>query len=875
MHPFIEYVNPYLGEQLQRLNIDKRFVRGEGRFLYDSEGNRYLDFIASYGALPFGFNPPEIWDAIMSVRESGEPSFIQPSALEAAGALAKRLVEIAPAGLRYVTFTNSGAETVEAGIKLARSATKKFRILSTRNSFHGKTLGALSATGKPSYQKAFGAPVEGFDFIPYGDIEALRDVLTRRGNEYAAFIVEPVQGEGGIIIPPAGYLREAREICREAGVLLIVDEIQTGLGRTGRLFASEEEGVTPDIMLVAKALGGGIVPVGACLATEEVYNEDFALKHSSTFAANTLVCRVGLAVLDILTRDGGAILKNVEEKGQRLKEGLQRLAEEYPHVIREVRGKGLMIGVDFGVTEDTFPGTLLGVMADQEILTPILASYLLNVEKLRVAPTLNGSSVIRIEPSLNVTADECEWALRAFERMLAILGRGNTAGLVSHLIGVPSERVLLSTDRVESVREEKACPSDDPEEGRFAFLVHPVSLSNYAEFDRTLAAFDDDETLRLAELWNDFVDPFVISTARIESITGQKAYGEFIALPHTADALLEMPRNEAVELVRSAVSLAAERGARIVGLGAYTSVVTRGGKDLQGMGVALTTGNSYTAAAAVDAVLEALTRFGSSLSQVKAAVVGATGSIGRLTALLLAEEVQQIFLVGNPKSPEGSKRRLLKVAAEIYQHIAHLAAAGREFPAKSMGGQLIRGASMPPAGAPLEEFREFATRLDKRQSPIVITTALEKVLPLVDVTVTATSSVCELVMPEMLKFGAIVCDMSRPPNVSRAVKESRPDVLVIDGGVIALPGLPSLGWDFGFERGLAYACMSETFMLALEHHYEDFSIGSELSLESVEYTRELARRHGFRLAGLRSFDRPLSEEEWERVCRARLQASAM
>jgi len=248
-------------------------VRGEGNYLYDAEGKRYLDFIAAYGALPFGFNPPEIWGALEEVRDNAWPSFIQPSALEAAGELARRLIELAPPGLKYVTFTNSGAETVEVAIKMARSATGRMGILSTINSFHGKTLGALSATGKEYYQAPFGAPVPGFKSIPYGDLEALQEELENNGSGYAAFIVEPVQGEGGIVVPGAGYLSRAKEICCEHGLLFILDEIQTGLGRTGRLFACEEEGLSPDLLLLAKALGGGLYPIGACLSTAAAYTK--------------------------------------------------------------------------------------------------------------------------------------------------------------------------------------------------------------------------------------------------------------------------------------------------------------------------------------------------------------------------------------------------------------------------------------------------------------------------------------------------------------------------------------------------------------------------------------------------------------------------
>ena len=187
---------------LGRLWLDKRFVRGEGCELIDDDGRRYLDCIAAYGALPFGFNPAEIWQSLLDVQRNCEPSFVQPALLDAAGELAERLLAIAPSNLRYVTFANSGAETVEACIKLCRIATGRMGILSASNSFHGKTLGALSATGNPHYQAGFGAPSSDFHTIPYGDVEALRHELETRPGHYAAFLVEPIQGEGGIVVPP-------------------------------------------------------------------------------------------------------------------------------------------------------------------------------------------------------------------------------------------------------------------------------------------------------------------------------------------------------------------------------------------------------------------------------------------------------------------------------------------------------------------------------------------------------------------------------------------------------------------------------------------------------------------------------------------------
>ena len=860
MHPYEEFVNPVLGKRLRQLNLDKVFRQGTGCELIDQTGEKYVDFIASYGALPFGFNHPEIWAAVNQVQSSREPSMIQPSFLAAAGELAQELVKVAPEGIKYVTYANSGAEANEAAFKIARIYTKRLGILTTENSFHGKTLGALSATGKDSYQKGFGAPVPGFDRVPYGDLNRLEEVLQSKPDTYAAFIVEPIQGEGGIIIPPEGYLRGALEICHRYGALLIVDEVQTGLGRTGRMFACEADGITPDIITIAKALGGGIIPIGACLCTEEVYTEDFALKHSSTFAGNTLACRVGLKVLQLLTRDQGQLIKEVVAKGEYLLERLTKIQKQYGSVIADVRGRGLMLGLELGVTQENLPGSLLGIMADQEFLSPVVSSYLLNVEKIRVAPTLNGADVIRLEPPLIISEADCKKAMDALERMASCLATGNTALFLSHLVGQASPKNI----QTKIVVKEPVRPSGVPEEGRFAFLVHPLYLKNYLEFDQTLAAFSEPELENLVNRWNDLVEPFVVAKTRITSKTGATAYGEFICVSRTSEELMNLPKEQVQAQLEAAVKLGKERGAGIVGLGAYTSVVTKGGRDLRNLGVALTTGNSYTVSAAVDATLEAAKRLDVPIDRTIAAVVGATGSIGRNTAIFLAEKVNSLILIGNPLNQEHSRRRLMKLVAEIYQHLNQNEIRD--------GGTIYQWVKdhpqMPAADAPMEEYQNFAEMV-LGKSPVIYTVDIDNYLPQADVVVTATSQVNSLITPAMLKFGSVVCDVSRPSDVSNEVKEARPDVLVIDGGVMAVPGCPDLGWDFGFERGQAYACMSETMMLALEHHYEHFGLGIDINAATVAHTRKLAEKHGFKLAGFRSFDRPLSEEAWEKVIKAR------
>lgn len=863
---YTRYVNPHLGEMLESIKLDQEYVRGEGCYLYDSCGNRYLDCIAAYGALPFGHNPAPIWKAINYFRDSAEPNFIQPSALEAAGELAKRLVEIAPEGLEYVTFANSGAEAVEAAIKICRSATGRAGILATDNSFHGKTYGALSATGNPSYQTAFNAPAEHFNHISYGDVESLEKEFAGKPDYYAAFLVEPIQGEGGIIEPPQGYLTKVRDLCDKYKVMLVFDEVQTGLGRTGTLFACEEEKVSPDVMVLAKALGGGIMPIGACLSTEKAYTEDFGLKHSSTFAGNSLACRVGIQVIEELTSSNRAMLKEVKAKGEILKKGLLELKEKYPQLIKNIRGRGLMLGIEFNMERDNFPGSLLGVMAEQELLTPAISSFLLNEQKIRVAPTLNGNAVIRIEPPLIISEEQCHQALTGIEAMLEVLNQGSTARFLSYLVRSENNQEF---ERFIPYPAEKIFPGESPDEGRFAFLIHALDLKSYHQFDNSLLAFSEEELEDLTGRFGGMIEPFVAGQTRITSAAGKTAYGEFIALPRTTEEFVQMSRQQAMSELKAAVALAGKRGAKIVGLGAFTAVASMGGLYLKNEGIPITTGNSYTVVSAVDAVNKATEKLNIDRSEVTAAIVGAAGSIGRGISLLLSETVPRLILIGNPNN-QTSSERLHLVAAEIYRYQSALLQQGRTLKPGSMGYLLADCPDLPAPDAPMDDFEFFVDGEGQRRGLIEFSTDIDEVLARADVVISATSATEKVIHAGNLKKGAIVCDISRPANVSEEVDEARPDVLVIDGGVVEIPGLPSLGWDFGFEEGLAYACMAETMMLALEHQYKHYSLGSSgVNLESILQTRYLAAEHGFKLANFRSFNRPLSEESWQKLIQTR------
>jgi putrescine aminotransferase len=413
---YSEYVNPGLASMLSLLNFDKNFVRAEGCYVWDSDGNKYIDFLGAYGALNLGHNPPEIREALSKV--SSRPNLLQASLSTYAAVLGHNLSEVAPSGLKHSFFCNSGTEAVEGALKTARAATGKFKIISCEGSFHGKTMGALSATGRKKYQIPFSPLVPGFETVEYGCLDALEEKL--KAKDVAAFIVEPIQGEGGIIVPPEGYLKGARKLCSQYGALLIVDEIQTGFGRTGRMFACEEEGVTPDIMCVAKSIGGGVMPMGAFITTSEVWEKAFGgmekcLLHTSTFGGNTMACAAGITSITAIVEN--KLPERAREMGEYMLNGLKALKDRY-NMIKDVRGRGLMVGIEFETAERGLLNRITGGAVNkfyQEFTGAMVAGELLNGHRIITAYTLNNPNVIRMEPPLIITKQDIDQMLNAME----------------------------------------------------------------------------------------------------------------------------------------------------------------------------------------------------------------------------------------------------------------------------------------------------------------------------------------------------------------------------------------------------------------------------------------------------------------------------
>jgi putrescine aminotransferase len=386
------HVNAGLASLFKFMGFEGVEWKAEGSTIWDTDGRDYLDLLAGFGTLALGHRPTRVVAAVKEQLDrmplSSRVLFNKPVA-----DLAAELADILPGDIEKSFFCNSGTEAVEGALKLARLHTGRARIVATEGGFHGKTLGGLSVSGREVYRKPFAPLVPEVSHVPFGDMDALSESVT---EETAAVVVEPIQGEGGVIVPPDNYLPAAREVCDRTGALLIADEVQTGLGRTGAMFACEHSGVVPDIMCLAKALGGGVMPLGAFSSTPQIWAslEENPLLHSSTLGGNPLACAAGLAVIQEIRRNG--LPARAAQLGDHALNRLRELHAAHTDVIAEVRGRGLLIGVQF--RDADVAGLVIAGLAQRRVI----AAY-----------TLNNPEVIRIEPALTIPETDLDRGISA------------------------------------------------------------------------------------------------------------------------------------------------------------------------------------------------------------------------------------------------------------------------------------------------------------------------------------------------------------------------------------------------------------------------------------------------------------------------------
>jgi ornithine--oxo-acid transaminase len=415
----IRHLDEQMVKVLRTIGYDVGFCRGNGQYLYDREGTCYLDLLSGFGVFAIGRNHPALREALKSVLYSELPNLVQMDVSTLAGILAERLLARVPY-LDKVFFANSGAESVEAAIKFARAATRRPGIVYCDHAFHGLSYGALSLNGDDIFRSGFGPLLPDCVRIPFNNLFALEKVL--RPRTMAAFIVEPIQGKG-VNMPDENYLKSAAELCSRYGTLFVVDEIQTGLGRTGRFLAIEHWDVEPDMVLLSKSLSGGHVPVGAVLTRKHIFEKVFdrmdrAVVHGSTFGKNDLAMAAGIATLEVLTSEG--LIENAARTGDYLMRGLAAMSARY-QLVREIRGKGLMIGIEFGSPKSLKLKAAWNVLeaASKGLYCQLITIPLFRDHKILSQVAGHASHTIKLLPPLVISNADCDWILNAFDSVIA------------------------------------------------------------------------------------------------------------------------------------------------------------------------------------------------------------------------------------------------------------------------------------------------------------------------------------------------------------------------------------------------------------------------------------------------------------------------
>lgn len=797
------HFKPRLNQLLRTLRLDIAYERGQGDLLYylDPQGIEVeiLDLVGGYGSLLLGHAHPELRAEAQRLLASKRPVHVQASKREYASLLAREL-SMRAQGDYCVTFGNSGAEAVEAAMKHAMLETGARTFITLDGAFHGKTLGALQLTANTAYREGF--ELSGLQIIrvPPNDLNRLAAAFDQ-ATDLAGFVFEPVLGEGGIRPIAAEFVQTAARLCAQRDVPLIADECQTGLGRTGTFLASHQLGVSPDYILLSKALGGGIAKISALLVRRERYQSEFDLKHSSTYADDDFSCAIALKTLELVD---DPLLAACRDKGERLLAGLRRLAEKFPTVIADVRGKGLMIAVEFcHLSRST--SFLLRFLDVQEDLSKVIAAYLLNVHRIRIAPTLSDPLNLRLEPSALISEKHIEKFLAAMEETCSRLISGDAMNLTRFLIG--GDKQASNTD--------DPCRSDAKfiayDEGRFrecqrhaasvkvAWLCHMIDADDLISLEPSFASASLQEREDYLAQLVPFMTPMAISAVDIRSVLGGIVRVYPILLPFTSrwvqqrldERRLALPQ----ALVQQGIDLARSLDCQMVSLGQYTSIVTLNGTRVIRDGIGVTTGNSYAVALAIQAIERAHLETGNKPAQSVLVIAGAVGNIGRACAEILAPRYRQTILVGSDKP--GSRSRLEAFARNIPNAVI-----STDRSAIGKGNVVL--AALNAVDAPL-------------------TTA-------------------------PIARNAIVCDLSIPASLRPDIAQRRPDLLIIKGGIVSLPfgeDLEIAG--FPLPTGQTYACMAEAMLLGFEG-VRDASFTGSLTPQKVMQVSTMAARHGFELA---------------------------
>jgi len=415
-----EFLNNQMVRVLRTIGFDRNYKRAIGQYLYDQDNNEYLDLLSGFGVFAIGRNHPTVISALQETLTLELPNLVQMDVSLLSGLLAKEILATTPDNLEKMFFCNSGAEAVEAAIKFARYTTKRSGVLHCEHSFHGLTLGALSLNGEEIFKEGFGPLLPNCQAVPFNDLAALEKALGTK--EFAAFIVEPIQGKG-VNIPDDNYLPEVQRLCHKYGTLFVADEIQTGMGRTGKFWAIEHWEVQPDMILMAKALSGGFIPVGGVAMTtkimDSVFNRmDRAVVHGSTFSKTNMAMAAGLATLEVLRSE--KLVENSAKIGADIVKTLNASAGRY-EFLKEARGKGLMIAIEFSAPKSLTLKAAWAMLeaANKGLFCQMITIPLFKEHRILSQVAGHGMNVVKLLPPLTLTQKDRDWIVNSLDKTIA------------------------------------------------------------------------------------------------------------------------------------------------------------------------------------------------------------------------------------------------------------------------------------------------------------------------------------------------------------------------------------------------------------------------------------------------------------------------
>ena len=784
------YCRPGLARLMHALGLDASYERASGDRLWRRRNGKLievLDLAGGFGANLFGHYHPDLLAEYQSLLARQVPVLAQGSLRTGAARLAQALRD--RLGDYIVIFANTGTETVEAAIKHATLERARPLFWAVRGAFHGKTLGAIQLTEK------YRGPYTGFGprvrFLDPDDPNDWKAAEAEADQVCAAF-VEIIAGEGGIRPLPAQFVEWLGQASRKHGFPFVADEIQTGMGRTGTFLAIEPYGIRPDYICLSKALSGGLTKIGALMIRRERFVEEFSVKHTSTFAEDDLTCLLALKALEILDRD--KLPQACEETGTWFAAELETLCRRFPEQLVEVRGRGLMLGIELHDQSES-PSNGLRMLSQQDYLGFLISAYLLNIHNIRIVPTLSNPNTLRIEPSAYISRQDLESFTRALTRACEAIGNADFAHLTSFQLDLPE----LPIRDYRSARRTRREPSTSTH--RVAFIGHLLMPAHAAVWDASLAIFDERQLAVFMEKPSRVLGASLFEQLNVRSANGANVHFNYYGLDLSPDQIVNAIRSRDVqwvhEKVEEAVEMARDEGCQVVGLGGYTSIVTSNCRRIGVEGIGLTSGNALTVGAGVSVLKTAAQERGIDFDKARIAIVGATGNIGATCAGMLALPDREVLLVVR----ELGSPRLEQTVAEI----------------KAM--------------SPGARIRVTDQMKDLAGCPLILC---------------ATNSPSPLVFPEHLsKEPVIICDIAVPGDVSPRVAEERPDVLIIEGGVVRLPcnsDFTIAGLDL--PPGHVYACIAETLLMGLDGERGHGTYGA-VTIPRVRKVLDAANRHGF------------------------------